>query len=78
MAATFENSVSAWLKLLILPKCVLPSGKCGGRHTKPVPIASLCAMWTDGKSSDLRCMAVSRSSCKKQPSLPTVTQLRTR
>jgi hypothetical protein len=44
MAVIFENSVSAWLRLFMLPKCVLPSAKRGGRHNKPVPIESLCAM----------------------------------
>ena len=67
MAVIFENSVSAWLRLFMLPtcKCVLPSGKRGGHHNKPVPIESLCAMWADGKISDLWHKAVSRSSCPK-------------
>ena len=70
MAVIFENSVSAWLRLFMLPKCVLPSAKRVGRHNKPVPIESLCAMWADGKISDLGHKAVSRSSCPKQPSVP--------
>ena len=54
----------------MLPKCVLPSAKRGGHHNKPVPIELLCAMWADGKISDLWHKAVSRSSCPKQPSVP--------
>ena len=30
------NSVAAWTKLLMLPKCVLPTSKRGGRHNKPM------------------------------------------
>ena len=44
-----ENSVDAWTKLLMLPKCVLPTSKPGGgggggRHKKPIPIDILCNM----------------------------------
>ena len=44
------NSVAAWTKLLMLPKCVLPTFKRGGRHNKPISIdmwlkGNLCELW---------------------------------
>ena len=34
-----DNSEDAWLKLLMLPKCVLLAPKSAGRHHKPVSIS---------------------------------------
>ena len=42
-----ENSEEAWLKLFMLPKCVLPSLRRQGHHDKPLPVDVLCNMWTD-------------------------------
>ena len=70
MAVIFENSVTAWLKLFLIPKCVLPSAKRSGCHNKLVPIESLCAMWVDGLFCDLWRMAQARVSHSKQQRLP--------
>mgnify|MGYP003460779833 FL=1 len=42
-----DNSVEAWLKLFMLPKCVLPSSKRRGRNLKPTSIEALCKLWSD-------------------------------
>ena len=60
-AVVSDNSVESWSKLFLLPKCVLPSSKRGGRHNKPVPIDVLCQMWLDGHLGDLWKLAVSRA-----------------
>ena len=39
-SALHDNSEDAWLKVFMLPKCVLLAPKHGGRHHKPVPIKS--------------------------------------
>ena len=56
-----EYTVEAWTKLLMLPKCVLPSAKRRGRHNRPVPIDALCRMWSEGRLSDLWHRALQRS-----------------
>ena len=38
-SALHVNSEDAWLKVLMLPKCLLLAPKRGGRHHKPVPIS---------------------------------------
>ena len=43
----------AWLKVFMLPKCLLLAPKHGGRHHKPVPISHLCAQWSNGEFSAL-------------------------
>ena len=48
-----DNSEDAWLKLLMLPKCVLLAPKRAGRHHKPVSISRLCAQWSKGEFSAL-------------------------
>ena len=48
-----ENTEEAWLKLFMLPKCVLPSTKRGGRHEKLQPIDFLCNLWAN---NDLTCL----------------------
>ncbi|KAL5494300.1 hypothetical protein EMCRGX_G015601 [Ephydatia muelleri] len=39
-SALQDNSEDAWLKVFMLPKCLLLAPKHGGRHHKPVPIKS--------------------------------------
>eukprot|EP00731_Ephydatia_muelleri_P009806 Em0005g392a len=39
-SALHDNSEDAWLKVFMLPKCLLLAPKHGGRHHKPVPIKS--------------------------------------
>ena len=56
-----ENSIEAWTKLFMLPKCLLPSSKRGGRHNKPIPIESLCDMWLGGNLSELWSFAQNRA-----------------
>ena len=41
-----NSSEEAWLKLFILPKCVLPSSKSRGRRIKHTSIDFLCKIWT--------------------------------
>eukprot|EP00731_Ephydatia_muelleri_P033215 Em0026g35a len=70
MAVISENTVTAWLKLFMLPKCVLPTAKRGGHHNKPVPIESLCAMWAEGQFRDLWHLAKARAPCSKKQRVP--------
>ena len=44
-----ENTLEAWIKLLLLPKCCLPSAKRRGRHHKPINITMLCDLWSRGQ-----------------------------
>ena len=46
--ALHENTKESWLKLLMLPKCILHSHKCRGHHHKPTPIEYLCNLWSKG------------------------------
>ena len=61
-----ENSVDAWTKLLMLPKCVLPTTKRGGRHNKPIPIDTLCSLWLKGNLCELWHLAQTRVAMSKQ------------
>ena len=54
-----ENSEEAWLKLFMLPKCVLPSLKSKGRHLKHTSIKVLCDLWMKKEFSTLWNLAVS-------------------
>ena len=47
-SAVIENTEEAWVKLFILPKCVLLTPKRGGHHHKPVCIDMLCELWSQG------------------------------
>ena len=38
-----------WLKLFLLPKCVLSSSKRRGHHHKPVSIEHICNLWSEGR-----------------------------
>ena len=53
------NSEEAWLKLFMLPKCVLPSLKRKGSHN---PHTSLCNMWLRNDLANLWAMAKTRAS----------------
>eukprot|EP00731_Ephydatia_muelleri_P023351 Em0015g934a len=48
-----ENTAEAWLRLFMLPQCVLPSLKCKGRHSRPTPIESLCERWSRNELESL-------------------------
>ena len=43
------NDERSWLKLFLLPKCVLSSCRHRGRHHKPVSIEHLCNLWSEGR-----------------------------
>ena len=43
----------------MLPKCLLPSKKRGGRRNKPTPIDALCNLWCRGEHATLWNMAMS-------------------
>ena len=60
------NSVAAWTKLLMLPKCVLPNSKRGGRHNKPISIDILCDMWLKGNLCELWHRAQTRATISTQ------------
>ena len=64
-----ENTVDTWTKLLMLPKCVLPTAKRGGQHNKHIPINTLCGLWLKGNLCDLAHtrVAISKQS-KRAPS----------
>ena len=46
----YENSEEAWLRLFMLPKCVLRASRRGGRHCKHPSIEQLCSLWSQGDS----------------------------
>ncbi|KAL5505428.1 hypothetical protein EMCRGX_G006859 [Ephydatia muelleri] len=60
------NSVAAWTKLLMLPKCVLPTSKRGGHHNKPISIDILCDMWLKGNLCELWLRAQTRATISTQ------------
>ena len=48
-----SNTEEAWLKLFMLPKCVLRASHRGGRQHKPHSIEELCRLWSDGHLASL-------------------------
>ena len=46
----YENSEEAWLRLFMLPKCVLRASRRGGRLCKHPSIEQLCSLWSQGDS----------------------------
>ena len=48
-----SNSGEAWLKLFMLPKCVLRASHRGGRRHKSHSIEELCRQWSDGHLASL-------------------------
>ena len=63
-SAAIENTEDAWVKLFMLPKCVLLTPKRGGRHHKPVSIDKLCELWSQGHIDTLWQRATSHTSAK--------------
>ena len=57
-----RNSEEAWLKLFMLPKCVLPSLKHKGVYNPHTSIESLCNMWLRNDLATLWAMAKTRAS----------------
>ena len=55
------NSVESWLKLFMLPKCVLPLCKRRGRHNRPISIKFLCDLWAEDDFVTLWNLAKARS-----------------
>ena len=55
-----HNNIEAWTRFLMIPKCVLPSLKRGGKKRRPIPIEQLCQDWLDGKEALLWSSTVSR------------------
>ena len=51
-----ENSIEAWIKLLMVPKCCLPSLKRKGCHHKPADLKALCDLWSRGQFGALWCL----------------------
>ena len=51
-----DNNQGSWLKLLMLPKCTLPSIG-NGRHDRLTPVDSLCSMWVENNMITLWEMA---------------------
>lgn len=47
-----ENTEQAWLKLFMLPKCVLSPKRRGRRH-KAISVSQLCNMWSRGEFKTL-------------------------
>eukprot|EP00731_Ephydatia_muelleri_P016404 Em0009g828a len=56
-----DNTMEAWIKLLLLPKCCLPSTKRKGRHHKPIDIKMLCDLWSRGQFVVLWRLAICHS-----------------
>ena len=44
----YENSDEAWLRLFMLPKCVLRATRRSGRNCKHPSIEQLCNLWSQG------------------------------
>ena len=43
----YDNTEESWIKLFMLPKCILSSSKHRGRHHKPTSIKCLCELWSN-------------------------------
>ena len=52
-SALLENTEDSWLKLFMLPKCLLLTPKRRGRHHKPISIEYLCGLWLKGQYGTL-------------------------
>ena len=55
-----RNTEEAWLKLFMLPKCVLPSMVRRGSHAPHTSIESLCKLWLCNDLSTMWAMAQNR------------------
>ena len=49
----YNNTDESWLKLFMLPKCVLSSAPCRGHHHHPTDIKLLCEAWECGQFASL-------------------------
>ena len=56
-----DSSEDAWLKLFMLPKCVLPSSGHRRKHGRPPPVDTLCNMWIENDLAALWNMAKTRT-----------------
>ena len=55
-----NNNIEAWTRFLMIPKCVLPSSKRGGKKRQTIPIERLCHDWLEGKEGLLWSSASSK------------------
>ena len=62
-----ENSEKAWLKLFMLPKCVLPSRKRRGRHDVPTSVDFLCSLLSKNEFGTLWNLAKHNQKENRQP-----------
>ena len=63
-SALLENTEDSWLKLFMLPKCLLLTPKRRGRHHKPIPIEYLCGLWLKGQYGTLWQRAVGQTTSR--------------
>ena len=61
-----ENSEVAWLKLFMLPKCVLPSSRWRGLHDRPLSIDTLRNMWIENDLTYLWNLTKSSVVCQNE------------
>ena len=62
-----ENSEQAWLKLFMLPKCVLPSRKRRGCHDVPTSVDFLCSLRSKNEFGTLWNLAKNKQMENRQP-----------
>ena len=62
-----ENSELAWLKLFMLPKCVLPLSKRRGCHDVPASVNFLCDLWSNNDFGTLWNLAKGNHRHNHQP-----------
>ena len=60
----YDNTEESWIKLFMLPKCILSSSKRRGRHHKPTSIKYLCELWSNENFEVLWQHAFGQSSSK--------------
>ena len=59
-----ENTEDSWLKLFMLPKCLLLTPKRRGRHHKPISIEYLCDLWLKGQYGTLWQRAIGQTTSR--------------
>ena len=59
-----ENTADLWLKLFMLPKCLLLTPKCRGRHHKPISIEYLCDLWLKSQYGTLWQRAIGQNTSR--------------
>ena len=60
----YDITEESWIKLFMLPKCILSSFKSRGRHHKPTFIKYLCELWSNENFEVLWQHAISQASSK--------------